>query len=79
MPNLHDLTAAESARAIRDGDISAVELVSALLERSRGLEPSPERLGNARRGRRARRRPIARPGAGLGRSARSRCTASPWA
>lgn len=40
MLNLHDLTAAESARAIRDGEISAVELVSALLERSRDLEPS---------------------------------------
>ena len=40
MPNLYDLTAAESARAIRDGDTSAVELVSALLERSRDLEPS---------------------------------------
>ena len=40
MPNLHDLTAAQSARAIRDGDASAVELVSALLERSRALDPS---------------------------------------
>ena len=39
MPNLHDLTAAQSARAIRDGDASAVELVSALLERSRALDP----------------------------------------
>ena len=40
MPNLHNLTAAQSARAIRDGDASAVELVSALLERSRALDPS---------------------------------------
>ena len=40
MPSLHDLTAAQSARAIRDGDASAVDLVSALLERSRALDPS---------------------------------------
>ena len=39
MTELHDLTVAGAARAIREGEVSAVELMSALLARCSELEP----------------------------------------
>ena len=39
MTKLHDLTVAAAARAIREGEVSAVELMSALLARCSELEP----------------------------------------
>ena len=39
MTELHDLTVAAAARAIREGEVSAVELMSALLARCSELEP----------------------------------------
>ena len=39
MTNLHDLTVAEAAEAIRRGRLSPVDLMGALLSRSRGLDP----------------------------------------